>query len=51
MSTVKEIIDKLKKFPEDMEVLNYEYISMGQDVYVDTYYDDDGKEKDFVIIC
>ena len=23
--TVKELIDKLKEFPEDLEVLNYEY--------------------------
>lgn len=23
--TVKELIEKLKEFPEDMEVLNYEY--------------------------
>ena len=26
--TVKELIDRLKEFPEDMEVLNYEYFDI-----------------------
>lgn len=26
--TVKELIEKLKEFPEDMEVLNYEYFDI-----------------------
>ena len=32
-------IEELKKFPEDMEVLNYEYFDI-QDVYEDTYCDE-----------
>lgn len=51
MLTVKELIEKLKEFPQDMEVLNYEYLSIGDDTYIDTYYDDNGKEKEYVIIC
>lgn len=34
--TVKELIEKLKEFPEDMEVLNYEYFDVN-DVYEDVY--------------
>lgn len=34
--TVKELIERLKEFPEDMEVLNYEYFDIN-DVYEDTY--------------
>lgn len=51
MLTVKEMIEKLKEFPEDMEILNYEYLSIGNDMYIDAYYDDNGKEKEYVIIC
>lgn len=51
MLTVKEMIEKLKEFPEDMEILNYEYLSIGNDMYIDTYYDGNGKEKEYVIIC
>lgn len=34
--TVKELIEKLKEFPENMEVLNYEYYSI-KNVYEDVY--------------
>lgn len=51
MLTVKELVEKLKDFPDDMEVLNYEYLSIGNDVYIDTYWNNDGKEKEYVIIC
>lgn len=37
--TVKELIEALKEFPEDMEVLNYEYFNVN-DVYEDTYADE-----------
>lgn len=37
--TVKELIEKLKEFPEDMEVLNYEYFDI-YDVYEDTHFDE-----------
>lgn len=42
--TVKELIEELKNFPEDMEVLNYEYDDI-HDVYKDTYI-----EKEYVLI-
>ena len=38
MMTVKELIEKLKEFPEDLEVLNEEYFSI-HEVYEDTYPD------------
>lgn len=34
--TAKELIEKLKEFPEDMEVLNYEYFDI-QNIYEDVY--------------
>lgn len=34
--TVKELIEKLKEFPEDMEVLNSEYLDV-EKVYEDFY--------------
>ena len=34
--TVKKIIEKLKEFPDDMEVLNHEYRDI-QGVYEDVY--------------
>ena len=34
--TVKELIEKLKEFPENMEVLSYEYFSI-KDIYEDVY--------------
>ena len=52
MITVKELIEKLKEFPDDMEVLNYEYIRVS-DVYKDKYeYWEEGlcEEKEYVII-
>jgi hypothetical protein len=42
--TAKELIEKLKEFPEDMEVLNYEYFDI-HDAYEDTYID-----KKYVVI-
>lgn len=51
MVTVKELIEKLKEFPEDMEVLSYEYQSIGNSLFIDTYWDYDRKEKEYVIIC
>ncbi len=38
MMTVKELIEKLKEFPEDLEVINYEYFSI-QEVFEDTLND------------
>ena len=36
MMTVKELIEKLKEFPDDMEVLNCEYCDI-RNVYEDVY--------------
>ena len=48
--TVKEMIEKLKKCPEDMEILNYEYLGVDE-VDIQTYERwEDGCEKEFVII-
>ena len=44
--TVKELIEKLKEFPEDMEVLNYEYFDI-YDVEKEIPY---GYDTEYVII-
>ena len=51
--TVKELIDKLKQFPEDMEVMDYLYMDI-EDVHErtweDTNYPYDKPDKQVVII-
>ena len=51
--TVKELIDKLKQFPEDMEVMDYLYMDI-EDVHErtweDTNYPYDKPDKQVVVI-
>lgn len=40
--TVKELIEKLKEFPENMRVVNYEFFNI-YDVDIEDYWEDDEK--------
>ena len=40
--TVKELIEKLKEFPEDMRVVNYEFFDI-YDLDIEDYFESDEK--------
>lgn len=48
--TVKELMEKLKEFPEDMKVINYDYLDI-QKIYKDTFvYPCSGYKEECVVV-